>query len=837
MSELNLKQIEDKLNSEFQGDVRKLVFWYDADAEFLEDINSLNLINANILHLQKDNQFYIKHLLECEDTTSNYLVYADFAKPDIRENHLADMIFYSKEFFADRASLLCAELGINDENKAVIQKHIKFFANKERTRKFKALQPDVSDRDGIEIAIMSVLCKSKFVNLDEVLKSILATGKMDENEYLEEFEKYGMLDVFWRHIEKVFSYKEEAPSLEKFILSMFATYATRTMDIEVPSSWKDLILYKFGNVLAFLDNLMNSKIYSDLFDELSKDAWEKLQAQRILDRIDIDAMCNCNIFKGIDEILINKMIIRLKNEDIGIRIADMNIIELCQKRRKTHFGEVLKHEYFVLENAYALISFGRYKFITGIKELIREYTNNLYEMDRRYRYFNYHLDYIEDISPYEELKDIVENIYTNEYLNPIITNWNKEFIEDRYDEKEKLQINFFEHNFRSTKEKTVVIISDAMRYEVAMTLFEKLKADEKANPSIEGILGVLPSNTALGMASLLPYKKIEYSEKFEVLIDGRACASTDQRDEILKQAKPNSKCIQFDSLKNMKKMELRDIFNGQDIVYIYHNQIDARGDAAKTENEVFIACEEAIKEIYDLIKKLSNQANTHNFIVTADHGFIYKRNKIEESDKIGRISSKDVIGKRYCLSREKLDVEGVNSITIGSILENKDDRYVSYPIGSDIFKAPGAGQNFVHGGSSPQEMIVPVVRVKLDRGKKETSFVQLELINPPNKITNLIVNIDLLQKEVVSDLFKEARYKVYFVSESNEQISNEHIVIADKKENEAIKRIFSLRFNFKNRQYDSSEKYYLVIYDEKNIEQLRHEIIVDIAFANDFGFF
>ncbi len=29
MAELNLKQIVDKLNTEFSGDTRKLVFWYD----------------------------------------------------------------------------------------------------------------------------------------------------------------------------------------------------------------------------------------------------------------------------------------------------------------------------------------------------------------------------------------------------------------------------------------------------------------------------------------------------------------------------------------------------------------------------------------------------------------------------------------------------------------------------------------------------------------------------------------------------------------------------------------------------------------------------------------
>ena len=65
-----------------------------------------------------------------------------------------------------------------------------------------------------------------------------------------------------------------------------------------------------------------------------------------------------------------------------------------------------------------------------------------------------------------------------------------------------------------------------------------------------------------------------------------------------------------------------------------HNQIDARGDKANTEDEVFHACEEAVQEIMDLIHRISVSGNTYHFIVTADHGFIYKRDKLTESDKI-----------------------------------------------------------------------------------------------------------------------------------------------------------------------------------------------------------
>ena len=95
-----------------------------------------------------------------------------------------------------------------------------------------------------------------------------------------------------------------------------------------------------------------------------------------------------------------------------------------------------------------------------------------------------------------------------------------------------------------------------------------------------------------------------------------------------------------------------------------------------------------------------------------------------------------------------------------------------------------------------------------------------------------------MQTKPVSDVIKETSYHIYFVSENNEKISNENIIIADKKDNDTVNRIFRLRFSFKNKKYDKSQRYYLVAYDDRNdIEVLRHEIIMDIAFADDFGFF
>ena len=97
MAELTLRQIEDKLNEEFKKEKRrKIIFWYDGKGEFVNEIDSLKLENAEILHLQEDEQFRTKIILEREKKTTNFLIYAPFPKPNIRDNHLADTLKYSR---------------------------------------------------------------------------------------------------------------------------------------------------------------------------------------------------------------------------------------------------------------------------------------------------------------------------------------------------------------------------------------------------------------------------------------------------------------------------------------------------------------------------------------------------------------------------------------------------------------------------------------------------------------------------------------------------------------------------------------------------------------------
>ena len=53
--------------------------------------------------------------------------------------------------------------------------------------------------------------------------------------------------------------------------------------------------------------------------------------------------------------------------------------------------------------------------------------------------------------------------------------------------------------------------------------------------------------------------------------------------------------------------------------------------------------------------------------------------------------------------------------------------------------------NYVHSGSSPQEMLVPVLDIKMECGHMETRNAEIALVSMVQKITNKITLLDFIQ--------------------------------------------------------------------------------------------
>lgn len=156
-------------------------------------------------------------------------------------------------------------------------------------------------------------------------------------------------------------------------------------------------------------------------------------------------------------------------------------------------------------------------------------------------------------------------------------------------------------------------------------------------------------------------------------------------------------------------------------------------------------------------------------------------------------------------------------------------------------KKSGGGMNYVHGGISLQEIVVPVIEFKnLRAGAKdyiEASKAVLRLISQSRKISNSIFSLDFYQTEPVSGKISAATYDIYMTDASGQAVSDVKTVIADKTENNGAERVFRTRFTLKGVEFKKTEPYYLLIVEQGTtniIEKI--EFTIDIAFANDFDF-
>lgn len=866
MDELNLQEIEKKLNEQFTGGQR-LIFWYDADASFEAEVDRLQLGDVQILHLTENNAFRTKLLLEHEDTEGQYLIYAPFEKPAVAKNHLEDTLLYSKEFYADRLSLIAAEIGLPSRLRGSLEALKTFFAagggklkaqerqaGVRRTNAFleRARELDLSGANGESLSViaMCVISKARNTAMDDLFYSVLSYGDIYAQEVVTEFARNGLDREFWKICESRFGYQDSRPTLLKFTLSLFAVYTCREDFALLPKAWEtyapDSMRRKTSNISVLLENMMNNVLYQECFDEISLMASGELQAERALNRFPREELLHMNSFAVIDDLLISWMIDRELAEDKNAAVSGMAIPDICQERLRRHFGSGKKAEYAALLAGYSLLHATDFMPKETLQELIASYCERDYRIDTEYRKFITALDAMEDTAAFEQLADLVQNIYSTDYLEKIVYKWNAAY------EKNGLhhsaithtageQRKFYRDKVAPLREKVAVIISDGLRYEAAKELEDRLREDENTNVSMSAMLASLPTITSVGMGCLLPHEKMELSEEKapKVMLDGSPSVSTAQREAILKKANENACAVDFDTVKDMKSKDLKELSVRREVIYIYHNRIDATGEASRTENSVFDAVEKTVEELFRLVKTLSRSGNIYRFLITADHGFLYTRRKLKPTDKLENVAGKAALSdRRFILDRERAETEGIYALPMEDILGNSDGRYLMLARGMSVFRC-GGGMNYVHGGASPQEMVIPCIFVKTQKGLVEIESVRLNLITDIRKVTNLKLRLDFYQEQPVSDTVKAAAYRIRFEADTGEILSNEVIHLADRKGEKPGERIVTLGFDIKRKAYGADHSYFLKIFrtgDKGDTEVISRQVIMDLPFTDDYGF-
>jgi uncharacterized protein (TIGR02687 family) len=379
--------------------------------------------------------------------------------------------------------------------------------------------------------------------------------------------------------------------------------------------------------------------------------------------------------------------------------------------------------------------------------------------------------------------------------------------------------------------KIYVIISDAFRYECAEELKRELNSESRRGgqgllqAELIAQLGVVPSYTALGMASLLPHEKLYYKETNPnadvLLVDGNSSAGLNNRANVL--SKVDGTAFKADEFIKLGKDAGREAVRDYRVIYIYHNVVDATGDAAATEGETFKAVRQTIADLKSHVNFIINSLSGSQIFITADHGFLYQENAPEALDRSTlEIKSDQVLKrkKRYVINPQIEEQENAWRGNISKTAKIAGEMQFLIPKGANRFHFSG-GARFVHGGAMPQEIAVPLITVKKLRGKtaerSSVSQVGVTLLGNLTRIVNNVQRFEFIQTEKVSERVLPRTLKISLRDDQGKIISNEETVTFDSNSDSMDDRRKNVQLTLRSGSYDRTKSYYLMAIDETSV--------------------
>lgn len=863
---MSIETIKSKLIGRFAAPLpdfyqRRIVFWQDPEREFEETLEQLTIPNVKIVKLTGSNNFAVKMLLAETDLTSNFLVYNPVSYQDIRDNWLLDIECYSEEFRADFLSMRMEELGMPEspELRKLVKQYGKFFDNKERVAKLKAFGSEYRLAGQLHMDILAVLTGAENNTPFAIIRALLQKGlTLTENPAMESIKKFGDESVLWRMIFRYTGWQYDGePGLQNLAAHLFMTALSATLPESTLRGYEKFIDHAYqGPCYGFIDEWLHcdSKSQEEIYLEIAETVESMLHLPDFFAKIETQDLLGCTCFPSIDESILRRFLTEIAEGVIKVEA----IFETVEKRRTTRRYEAYADYYEGILQAARMQEFYQAHAqgftIAEYGTLWKNYADDYYRMDTYYRLFHCafgkslrKMD--SDLSDlYKNAAEYIENLYKNWYLATLGSKWTdlttEELSDKGYLSGLPQQQDFYDHYVSPAKgsgSRVYVIVSDALRYEVAQELTEQLVQRTKGTAKISARQGIFPSVTKFGMAALLPHWKLTLSEDLRALCDSMSTEGISNREKVLQQRNLNSRALTYKALLSMKKTERREQVAGADVVYIYHDAIDAIGDKRATEDQVFEACEEAISQLVNLVRLIINDLSGSHIYITADHGFLYSYRPLEERDKVERDLVSGAIlelDHRYVIAEKGSFASHMIRVPLMAF----HSEYMGFTPQEDIrIKKQGGGVNYVHGGISLQELMVPVVEFQNFRtgakGFVDTKKAELKLLSQSRKISNNIFALDFYQTEAAVGKTLPETYQVFLCDTLGSAVSDVQTVIADKTGAQDADRTFRLRFTLKNLTYDKKANYYLTICRKETGEQVQQiSFTIDIAFASEFDF-
>jgi len=757
-------------------DDHRIVFWYDTARDMRGEFDAVDLPGVTKVEIA-NNEFGLKHRMLRQEPKARFLVFGDGPEPPQAANWLLDLQLATAVFKADQAGIWLGELGLPPQFESVVREHMEFYRSKARVAELKRLLQASDTQSQVRLRMLAV-CAGAEGGLDTVIEALLGDLAEGRDDAMRLIERAGLTEVFWKHVGNAYDYQPSEPDFEDFAIALFQSAYFRALGEDGKLNAEALLVFR---------RWKNNRHWEAAFEALATRYQGLLRIPEDLSRRDFRALMPVDHFEEIDRHIIRQMVHAMSTQTVSAS----EVLKWVRERRQSHWYSSYEDIYQAIgfatefQQALAEANLG----MTSPAEGVKRYVTSWYKLDQLYRKFIYHMQKSGHASLLAELYDAVENRYTNNFLLKLNDAWQDQVagMSDWAVPGYARQSTFYIEQaaeFRRKDQKVAVIVSDALRFEVAEECLRRIRALNRFDAELKPMISALPSYTQLGMAALLPNKELTLAAEGSgaVLSGGESTQGLAAREKLLAKGRAGdrAKALKAEDVMNMRTDEGKELFRDNDIVYIYHNHIDAIGDKLQTEDQLPKAAEDAIDDLTKLVRKLTS-ANFSNILITADHGFLYQHRALGESDfAIADPQGDEILlrNRRFVIGRGLAATAGMKKFS-SSNLGLAGDLDVLIPNSINRLRVKGAGSRFVHGGASLQEIVIPVIRVGKQRDADVNQVEVQIIVSGRSQITSGQTAVVFYQATPVSEKMQARELIAGIYASDDSLISDKHVLQFD----------------------------------------------------------
>lgn len=346
-------------------------------------------------------------------------------------------------------------------------------------------------------------------------------------------------------------------------------------------------------------------------------------------------------------------------------------------------------------------------------EILQWYVNDGWRVDQAHRRLEVALTELHEFGSMEQAIQAVRSEY-EDWLERVLEAFSRAVEQGVLESSLPRQTHIFKEYVERGEGKVAYFWVDGLRYELG----QELAASLRAGPwevDIAAAVATPPTITTVGMAALLPRAErglsIGLSSKgeLEVSVDGVPIRTVQDRVNLVRAARGEVADFLLNELFDYGENQLAERIGAAQLIIVRSQEIDEAFESDHT-----AAAWRYMAEIRELLNRAIarlSAASVQRFVIAADHGFLILSRPLGPERTIDRPGGQGALRRRCWIGHGGSASDSAVRVPLADF-EVSGGLDLVAPRGLALFAVQGS-RRFLHGGLSPQELVVPVITIQV----------------------------------------------------------------------------------------------------------------------------